>query len=94
MWVDERIEATVEFPRGLEFPRLRGIRFRDEDVEFAGPIRVDRTPSALLYRTSAGAREYTIRFEAARQRWVLEAVRDAPSSCRHDVPFWTGRDVF
>ena len=78
MWVDEQIEATVEFPRGLTFPRLRGIRFRDEEVQFAGPVQVERTPSALLYRMSAGPREYTVRFEPARQRWILELVR--PSS--------------
>jgi hypothetical protein len=80
MWVDERIEATVEFPRGLAFPHLRGIRFRGEAIEFAGPVHVDRTPSALLYRTTAGAREYTVRFETAGQRWVLEVVRDASLS--------------
>ena len=80
MWVDEQIEATVEFPRGLTFPCLRGIRFRDEVVEFAGPVQVERTPSALLYRMSAGPRKYTVRFETTRQRWVLEAVRDASFS--------------
>ena len=79
MWVDEQIEATVEFPRGLTFPRLRGIRFRDEEVQFAGPVQVERTPSALLYRTSAGAREYTVRFETAQQRWILELVQRSPA---------------
>jgi hypothetical protein len=80
VWVDERVEAMVEFSRGVAFPRLRGIRFRDETIEFAGPIRVDRTPSALLYQTSAAERQYTVRFEIAGQRWVLEAIRDAAPS--------------
>ncbi len=79
MWVDEPIEASVEFPRGLTFPRLRSIRFRGQNVEFAGPVQVERTPSALLYRTSDGTRDYTLRFEAAGQRWVLETVQGCAS---------------
>ena len=75
MWVDELVEARVEFPRGVAFPRLRSIRFRNEDVEFAGPSQVERTPSALLYRTSDSTRDYTLRFETAGQRWVLERVQ-------------------
>jgi hypothetical protein len=43
-------------------------------------VQVERTPSALLYRMSAGPREYTVRFETAQQRWVLEAIRDAALS--------------
>jgi len=78
MWIDQAVDATVEFPSGLLFPRLRAIRFRDEEVQFAGPMQVERTPSALLYRMSAGPREYTVRFEPARQRWILELVQ--PSS--------------
>jgi hypothetical protein len=78
MWIDQAVDATVEFPGGLLFPRLRAIRFRDEEIPFPQPARVDSTPSALLYRTSAGPREYTVRFETAGQRWILELVR--PSS--------------
>jgi hypothetical protein len=80
IWIDQAVDATVEFPSGLLFPRLRAIRFRDEEIPFPQPARVDSTPSALLYRTSAGAREYTVRFETAGQRWVLEAIRDAALS--------------
>ncbi len=76
MWVDKRVEATVEFPRGLTFPRLRAIRFRAKRVVFPGPVQVDRTSSALVYCARAGTSEYTIRFESALQRWVLGVVRD------------------
>jgi hypothetical protein len=75
MWIDQAVEATVEFPSSLTFPRLRAIRFRDEEIAFPTPARVDPTPSALVYRTSAGAREYTLRFEPTHQRWTLESVR-------------------
>jgi hypothetical protein len=75
MWIDQAVDATVEFPRGLTFPRLRAIRFRDEEVQFAGPVQVERTPSALLYRMSAGPREYTVCFEPAQQRGILELVQ-------------------
>jgi hypothetical protein len=78
MWVDEQVEATVEFPRGLAFPRLRAIRYRDRCVRFAGPIRSERTSTALLYRGHAEGSEYSVRYETASQRWILEAVRDAP----------------
>jgi hypothetical protein len=81
MWVDKRVEATVEFPRGLVFPCLRSIRFQNEDVRFVGPVHIDQTPTALLYRACDGRNEYTVRFESAQQLWVLEAVRDAAASC-------------
>ncbi len=76
MWVDEQVEARVEFSRSLSFPRLRAIRFRDQLVEFVGPARVDRTSTALLYRAKGGKFEYCLRFESTSQRWVLEAVRE------------------
>ncbi|MCX6093086.1 MAG: hypothetical protein NTX23_09505 [Candidatus Bipolaricaulota bacterium] len=75
MWIDQTVDATVEFPNGLTFPRLRAIRFCDEEIAFPTPARVDPTPSALVYRTRAGVREYTLRFEPTRQRWTLESVR-------------------
>ncbi len=75
MWVDERVEATVEFPSGVSFPLLRAIRFRDENVCFIGPASIDRTTSALVYRAQAASGEYTIRFEPLRQQWVLEVAR-------------------
>lgn len=77
MWIDEPVDATVEFSRGVLFPRLRAVRFRDQAVAFDGPVAVDRTPSGLVYRASADGRYYTIRFEADRQRWVLEIERSA-----------------
>lgn len=79
MWVNEGIEATVEFARGLAFPRLHAIRFRDEVVTFAGAMHVEPTSTALLYRADSGRSEYTVCFEPARQCWVLEAIRDVPS---------------
>jgi len=75
MWVDEQVEAIVEFPRGLGFPQLRAIRFRDEEIALSSPTRVDVTPTALVYRACSSQREVTVRFETARQRWVLETVR-------------------
>jgi hypothetical protein len=75
MWIDQAVDATVEFPSGLLFPRLRAIRFRDEEIRFPQPARVDSTPSALVYRAYAGASEYTLRFEPAHQRWTLELVQ-------------------
>jgi hypothetical protein len=80
MWVDEQVEATVEFPRGVAFPRLRAIRYRDERVEFDQPARVEFTPTALLYRAGTSQSEYMVRFETGSQRWVLEAVRDRSRS--------------
>jgi hypothetical protein len=78
MWINQPIDATVEFPSGLTFPRLRAIRFRGEEISFPSPPRVDLTPSSLVYRACAGASEYTLRFEPTCQRWVLELIR--PSS--------------
>jgi len=78
MWIDQTVDATVEFPSGVLFPRLRAIRFRDEEIPFPQPARVDATPSALVYRAYAGASEYTLRFEPTCQRWILELIR--PSS--------------
>lgn len=81
MWIEQPVEACVEFPRGLAFPHLRSIRFRDEDIRFTGRVHVDQTPTALLYRVHDGRNDYTVRFEIAHQRWVLEAIRGiSPSS--------------
>ncbi len=74
MWIDQCVEATVEFPRNLLFPRLRAIRFCNEEIPFPAPARVDPTSTALVYRAKAGTREYTLRFEPAHQRWTLESI--------------------
>ncbi len=76
VWIDERVEAEVEFRSGVGFPRLRAIRFRDERVTFVGPARVETTAAGLLYRASGTRQRFTLRFEPRNHRWVLETVRD------------------
>lgn len=76
VWMDEWVDAEVEFRSGVGFPCLRAIRFRGEWVGLDGPTHVEVTATGLLYRASGARQRFTLRFEARDHRWALETVRD------------------
>lgn len=81
MWLDDPIDVAAEFTAGLSFPRVHTLRIRDTEISSFARARVERTSTAVLYRLSSSTRTFTVRFEPAAQRWILESIVDTVSHC-------------
>ena len=78
MWrpIEQEVDALVRFHRSLTHPVVAAIRWDQRRIDFAGVGQVDRSRRSLTYWLSDGGTRYAVRYELARQRWVLEGLND------------------
>jgi len=89
MWepIEVEVDALVKFNRSLTYPVLKSIRWNRRRIDFEGAGRVERDRHKLVYSVCDGATRYGLRYEFARQRWVLEGLDDSGVvDCVSDVP--------
>ena len=77
MWVNAEIDALVKFTRGLQFPSLQAIRWKNRRIDLKGSAQMERGTMSLNYLCTDGLTRYSIRFEPTRQKWYLEAIDDS-----------------